>query len=58
MKNKKLNYEIKFDRIKVSKEEQMRLWAELVFTLKKLHYEEKVKQNIDSIRDDRTFKNI
>lgn len=37
MKNKKLNYKIEFDGIKVSKEEQIRLWAELVLTLQKLH---------------------
>jgi len=55
MKNKKLNYKIAFDGNIVSEAEQMRLWAELISTLQKLHNENKNIKDIDTQRDDRTF---
>lgn len=43
MKNKKLNYAIAFDGNVVSKEEQLKLFAKLIFCLRDLHESDKLK---------------
>ena len=43
MKNKKLNYAIAFDGNFVSKEEQLKLFAKLIFCLRDLHESAKLK---------------
>lgn len=53
MKNKKLHYKIAFDGVKVSKDEQMRLWVELVLILEKLH--ESSNKNTKEKESHRTF---